>query len=522
LRATVRERAPRLDRDDVMFSRALAHVIRLNRFSTRKRDFVQQIANQSAENSRDRTGLLSREERVMLRDGSFEGSGDWSTAGGEGGETVAAKRRHVQCADDSRCEQIHRRLRRIAKARGVLDLQEAEALREAEEACIWRRYGYASLLEYLERELGYTPRVALERLRVAKAIDELPMIGKAMAEGELSYSAARELTRVATAETEGEWLEASRELNLRELEERVAGHKRGDRPTDRPDPTLRRKDLRMSLKPETHALVRQAQQILGKERGERLDEDAYMAATARVVIDGHQERMAGASLADRVSGDESAEAKADGEVARNEVMPGCRTKAPYQIAVTLCRECKRGWQDGGGLTVEMSPAAIARARCDAEEIGSIEDGAEPTRAVQAIPPSVRRLVWRRDHGRCRVPGCRSSWNLDIHHIVHREDGGTNDPENLSVMCEGHHLALHEGSLVITGRAPELVFTKRASNSFTIATRVVETAKALETLGFKKTEAKAAAEQTRTHVGTADWPIQDWIRYALSRCPRGKA
>src|SRR5690606_27529791 len=133
-------------------------------------------------------------------------------------------------------------------------------------------------------------RAAKERLRVAHVIEELPQIREATLNGELSFSAVRELTRVATAETEGEWLAASRDMNLRELEELVSGHKRGDRPTDRPDPALRWKDLHLKVRPETYALVRQAQQILNKERGERLDDDAYMAATARLVIDGIRPR----------------------------------------------------------------------------------------------------------------------------------------------------------------------------------------------------------------------------------------
>ena len=77
---------------------------------------------------------------------------------------------------ETKCETIHRRLKRIVKARGALDAQEAAALREAQALRLWRRYGYASLIEYMELEMGYTPRVALERLRVAKAIEELPMI----------------------------------------------------------------------------------------------------------------------------------------------------------------------------------------------------------------------------------------------------------------------------------------------------------------------------------------------------------
>ena len=100
----------------------------------------------------------------------------------------------ASASDADRCARVHRTLRRIVKARGALDASEAAALREAQDVKIWRAYGYASLIEYLEIEMGYTPRVALERLRVATAIEELPAIGEAMSQGELSFSAARELT----------------------------------------------------------------------------------------------------------------------------------------------------------------------------------------------------------------------------------------------------------------------------------------------------------------------------------------
>lgn len=52
-----------------------------------------------------------------------------------------------------------------------------------------------------------------------------------------------------------------------------------------------------------------------------------------------------------------------------------------------------------------------------------------------------------------MPGCRSSRNLDIHHIVPRYRGGTNALWNLILLCSGHHAALHAGLLTITGRAP---------------------------------------------------------------------
>ncbi len=76
--------------------------------------------------------------------------------------------------------------------------------------------------------------------------------------------------------------------------------------------------------------------------------------------------------------------------------------------------------------------------------------------MQEIPPAVARLIERRDRGRCQAPGCRSARWLQIHHIVHREDGGTNDPSNLVCLCFAHHQAHHQGKLLISGTAPDQI------------------------------------------------------------------
>jgi hypothetical protein len=54
----------------------------------------------------------------------------------------------------------------------------------------------------LERTLGYAPRTAQDRLRVARSLGSLPRLTDALACGELSFSAVRELTRVATPASE--------------------------------------------------------------------------------------------------------------------------------------------------------------------------------------------------------------------------------------------------------------------------------------------------------------------------------
>jgi hypothetical protein len=318
---------------------------------------------------------------------------------------------------------VDRALRRIRTQRSALDADEARWLREAEAVQIWRPLGMVSMIDYLERVLGYAPRTAQDRMRVARALGDLPALAGALGNGELGFSAVRELTRVATPATEEAWIANARGKNLREIEELVADHRPGDRPDDPPDPETRTHVVRFELSADTFARLRQARTVLDDEHGTNLSDDEFVAGLCGAVLDG---------------------------VAQAEP-PG---RAGFQIAMTVCRRCRQGWQDGGGAQIAVDAATVDRAMCDAQHIGSI-DGEAPERAHQDIPPSTVRFVWRRDGGRCRVPGCRSARGLEIHHLVHRANGGSHDASNLALLCGSCHLAHHRGALVISGTAEKL-------------------------------------------------------------------
>jgi len=318
---------------------------------------------------------------------------------------------------------VDRALRTIAQRRAALDADEARWLREAEAQQIWRPLGMVSALDYMERVLGYRPRAAQERLRVARALGALPQLTEALAAGELPFSAVRELTRVATPATEAAWRTAAIGKNLRQIEELVADHRPGDRPEDPADPEVRMHVVRFELSAETFASLRQVHGVLNDEHGSHLSDDQLVATLCGAVLEG--------TPATEPTG-----------------------RAKFQIAVTVCERCQQGWQDGAGAKIAISPAAVERAMCDAQHIGSI-DRATPERAHQDIPPSVARLVWRRDGGRCRVPGCRSARGLEIHHLVRRVDGGSHDAFNLCLLCSSCHLAHHNGVLTIIGPADHL-------------------------------------------------------------------
>ena len=130
--------------------------------------------------------------------------------------------------------QVDRRLREYAQHRSALDAAEAFDLVRAEQMKIYIFFGYVTQYEYMERVLGYGPHAARERMRVARALATLPETTAALARGVLSYSAVRELTRVATAETEAAWLTAAAGLVANQIECLVAEHRPAITPTIRP------------------------------------------------------------------------------------------------------------------------------------------------------------------------------------------------------------------------------------------------------------------------------------------------
>jgi hypothetical protein len=90
------------------------------------------------------------------------------------------------------------------------------------------------------------------------------------------------------------------------------------------------------------------------------------------------------------------------------------------------------------------------------------------RARRIVPERTRITVEERDRG-CRVPGCGATKGLEIHHVVHWEEGGRTDTANLMASCRRHHRLHHLGQLGITGNADErdgLVFTDHRGRRLT--------------------------------------------------------
>src|SRR5678810_370878 len=106
-------------------------------------------------------------------------------------------------------ELAHQELVSVGKARAQQEHALGRALLRALRADCWRPLGFGSFNEYAERFADLTGRQTEERLRVASALEFLPEMKAALAGARLHFSAVRELTRVAEADTEAEWIAAA-------------------------------------------------------------------------------------------------------------------------------------------------------------------------------------------------------------------------------------------------------------------------------------------------------------------------
>jgi hypothetical protein len=430
---------------------------------------------------------------------------------------------HVGDAEQWDWRTVDRRMRRLAARRSALDAEEARLLVIARRLEIHRKLGYGSFDEYLERALGYAPTTGRDRVRVAEALEELPEIGRALEHGTIGFSAVREITRIATPETEAAWLAYVDGLTVREVEQAVRGRRRGDPPGKRPDPDLEPRILRIEVPPQTYALFREARRHLELQVGHAISDADFMAVASRALLGGRA-----------VALDPASPTPAPDTPPPN--LP------PHQIAIVVCDECKRGWHDTPGRSVELSPAAIERAGCDAVEIGRVDDGETPPRKTWTISPRTRAAVLARDRQRCTVPGCTSSSFVDVHHIKHRAHGGDDRMSNLTCLCELHHQQHHDGVICISGTggairvvhadgrpygaappmatsSPRAPAAPRSSASAAAAPAADATA-ALVGLGYPRAEAAAFVARAAAHVGDAP-SLEQLITAALREGGRAR-
>ena len=309
-----------------------------------------------------------------------------------------------------------------------------------------RREGWAdnftSCAEWLAWRTGRTLAAARENVRVAHALKELPLTAEAMKSGQLSYTKARTMTRVAQPETEATLLEFAQSTSAARLEQLARRWKTLSR-----DGEISAEEVRHRSRTFSVAIDADGMYVV---RG-RLEPD--VGAVLMRAIEAASDALYRGEDAEARPRNRQRRADAAGLVAERALAAGfggeSGTRAErYQVVVhtdaaTLSERGETGRSELDG--VRVCAETSRRMACDAARVAMCHRDGEVVsvgRRQRTIPPHIRRALEERDRG-CRYPGCASRFT-EAHHVKHWADGGETSLANTVLLCRRHHRLVHEG------------------------------------------------------------------------------
>jgi hypothetical protein len=405
---------------------------------------------------------------------------------------------HIDACIDDDLERLGNEIAELAAHVHAATYQLLVRLREFDRREGWGG-GFRSCAHWLSWRTGIGLGAAREKVRVARALDQLPHLREAMRRGETSFAKIRAATRVATPDNEERLLDLARHGTASHMEKVVRAWRRVDRLAEQAEERERHRSrvltlyadddgmyvVRGRLDPEVGAVLERAlasavEALYGRSgaadgRAERADvaharrEAEARAGHARVASTGETVRDVEAAAGIEPATAEQRRSDALGLIAecalRSALDPTARpyTVTPwaepdsgtrmvradrFQVVVHVDADTLRESSDCGPSVlagIRISAETSRRLACDAGRVimthdrdGSVLDVGRRSRTV---PPAIRRALEQRDRG-CRFPGCGLRF-CDAHHIVHWADGGATRLDNLIYLCRRHHRTVHE-------------------------------------------------------------------------------
>jgi len=353
-------------------------------------------------------------------------------------------------------DQLVADLDEVEHATRQLEVVRARRLAELERRQVWSRDGHLSLASWLGSRHRVAPSTAAGRVRMARALEAMPVAAEALVAGDVSSSAitllasAREEAPDQFARSEESLVDAARTLSVDHLKDVVARWRHDhadDGDHDRQElfltPTLRGR---------------------GRLAGDLNAETTQVMITALQAVQDVEVRSN-----DRTDTRSPARRRADalGEICRQWLessgRPVVAGERPHVIVTIHVESLGRSENDagiarstgarlGGRLGARftdvgrISAADALMWACDAQVTRVITDAAsrplDVGRTTRITPPWIRKALLVRDGG-CVFPDCGRppSW-CDPHHVVHWTNGGPTALSNLVLLCRRHHRLIH--------------------------------------------------------------------------------
>jgi len=314
-------------------------------------------------------------------------------------------------------------------------------VREFDDRFGWVKWSCRSCAEWLALRCGLSLSAAREHVRAAHALRGLPAISAAFADGKLSYSKVRALTRAAHLHDEDLLLAYAVQATASQVEERCRQIRNvAPESADTAQRAWRRRSLSIWRNAASGTLRITVE--LPIEEGEIVARAIERAVEAGDVATGPElgEQSWYAQQADALVA--VSKAYLDGYSSESSA-----TADHNQVVFHVDERALRGRAGRSDLPIDT----IKRLTCDGSVLTVVEDAdgtpLDVGRKKRTVSTVLKRALWARDRG-CTFPGCGNKRYIDAHHVRHWADGGDTSAENLTLLCSYHHRLLHEGGFRI--------------------------------------------------------------------------
>ena len=362
--------------------------------------------------------------------------------------------------------------------------------------------GFKSTAHWLSWSCSMAPGTAREHVRVARALQSMPLTVAEFRAGRLSYSKVREMTRVADRVDEQVLVELAKAMTASQLSRAISGFgaaegSRLGQDAARQAQWFVREDgmveIRAVLPAEVGAELLTALELA-------MDRDGSAPPTGRRKPRGGD--TAGRALETRGTAEPEGDAdertasadELDAEATTTATLEQRRADALHSLARTYLSSepDDRSGEDRHLVIVQVSaealtqnvPAGTPRApesdvpagtlpRCGALGAGPLETATAERLActgrvslmltdaggevlhlgrTQRLASRAQRRALRLRDTTCTFPGCHQTRHLDAHHLVPWSQGGRTDIDGLALLCRRHHVMVHEGGMRVVRNA----------------------------------------------------------------------
>jgi hypothetical protein len=353
------------------------------------------------------------------------------------------------------------------------------AIAEIDERKLWARHACQSMFAFCVERFHMSEQVTAKRIWAARTARRFPVVLEMVQRGELHLSAIYLLARHLTADNYADVLQRARHKSSREIERLVAALA----PRDDVASRVRALPRKLFDGGATSAAVATASGAAetaasgAAEAAASSTADTADSSTAAARVDASDFAPASPEPAANPSG--PGKSRILGPVPGPSARPiTALSPRRYKIEITVDEDTYdklRSLQDLLGRSqVGRDPAAIisraidillmetlkrkaasidrprqgfdASATTDRPQPASPACEGSPTNTQprsRSIPAALRRVVWRRDCGRCRYTDgrgrrCNATSNVEFHHKNPFAKGGSHDEDNVELRCSAHN------------------------------------------------------------------------------------